>query len=179
MSTAQSQKMKTDIQETTRPKSIPSQENTLKLELSEKLSLLEMLTELALKEADLIWTRYTAMLYTSTGLMGIMTFSLENQSSSNIRWLSLGCAVIGFVIAIVWMQIFRLSRYYYSRWQEDADYIVLSDENIKQVVRGRINPRIKSPSKLTASQYGMLIPIMFAIGWLFVLADAIGIIRIF
>ena len=153
---------------------------TPKIDISEKLNVLKILTELALKEADLIWTRYTAMLYTSTGLIGIMTFSLEKQPNpSGIRWLSLGCAIIGFIISIVWIQIFRLSRHYYLRWQEDADHLISTDENLKQMIRGRINPRTKIPSKITASQFGMMIPIVFAIGWVLVIVDAIGIIRFF
>jgi len=143
--------------------------------LGDKIELLQILTELALREAELMWTRYSTMLYASTGLTGIVAFAVEQQS----RPIRLGCAIIGLVLALVWIQMIRLSGYYYQRWQMDADHLVSSDESLKQVVRGRINPRLSPPSKWAASEYGMVIPILFATGWVLILADSVGLLSLF
>jgi ABC-type anion transport system duplicated permease subunit len=139
------------------------------------ISLLVMLTDLANKEADLLWTRYSAMLYASTGLVGILSFALEQQLKS----IAVGCAILGLIFALVWIQLIRLSSYYYQRWQMDADYLVSKDEKLSEIVRGRINPRLKQPVKGTASKYAMVLPISFAIAWIILGAGILGFIPLF
>ena len=61
----------------------------------EKIQILQILTELALKEAELIWTRYTTMLYASTGLVAILSFAAEKD----LKFISFGTALIGLILA--------------------------------------------------------------------------------
>lgn len=142
---------------------------------SDKIQLLGVLTELALKEAELIWVRYTTMLYASTGLVGILAFSIEK----GFNFVTLCTSLIGLALAIVWFQMIKLSGFYYQRWQKDADFLVSSDEELKNIVRGRISPRIIAPQGWAASQYGMIVPIVFSVGWLLVLLDALGLANFF
>jgi hypothetical protein len=139
------------------------------------LSLLALLTDLALKEAELLWTRFSAMLYVSTGLIGVLSFALERQLKS----IALGCVILGFIFAIVWVQMLRLSSYYYQRWEMDADYLVSKDEKLSEFMRGRVNPRLKQPGKWTASKYATMLPVSFAVAWLILGAGILGLLPLF
>lgn|GEM_PF-2949191 len=141
----------------------------------DNISLFKVLTDLALKESDLLWTRFSAMLYASTGLVGILSFALEKQLKS-IAW---GCTILGLIFSLVWVQIMRLSSYYYQRWQMDADYVVNSDDKLRETIRGRINPRIKPPTKWSASRYAMMLPISFAIAWIAIGLGLLGLFPLF
>lgn len=140
----------------------------------EKISLLEILTELALTEANLIWTRFSAILYASTGLLGILAFAVERGNDV----IPVFTAGFGLLLSVVWLQTIRLSSFYYQRWQTDADYLISQDEHLKEIVRGRLAPRVEKPRGWTASKYSMLVPIGFSILWLVVIIDALGFISI-
>ncbi len=55
------------------------------MEQQGKLEVLRYLSELAIKEADLIWLRYQTMLIASTGLIAILGYSIDKH----IIWVSL------------------------------------------------------------------------------------------
>jgi len=137
--------------------------------MKEKIDILNTLTTLALKEAELLWTRYTTLLYASTGLVGILSFAIDNESKRIV----IGIGVIGIILSFVWIQMIRLSSYYYQRWQMDADYLIKSEEILEEFIKGRTAPRLEPPTKFPASTYGKIIPIIFLIGWLIVLFDTI------
>lgn len=137
--------------------------------MKEKIDILNTLTTLALKEAELLWTRYTTLLYASTGLVGILSFAIDNESKRII----IGIGVIGIILSLVWIQMICLSSYYYQRWQMDADCLIKSEEILEEFIKGRLAPRLESPTKFPASTYGKIIPIIFLMGWLIVLFDTI------
>lgn len=141
----------------------------------DKISILTLLTNLAIKEAELMWTRYTTMLYASTALVGILSFALKEHLFSVV----IGCALIGVVFSVIWLQMIRLSQFYYKRWQLDADELIKNDDNLQNLIRGRIDPRISPPVKWTASEYAMIVPMAFFVGWIFVLLGAINLLPIF
>ena len=140
----------------------------------EKIHLLELLTSLAQSEADLIWTRFSALLYASTGLLGILTFAVTRSS----KGFSVFVALFGLLLSFVWLQMIRLSSYYYQRWQADADHLISTDENIEAIVRGRVNPRIPQPAGWSASKYSTLVPLGFALIWILVILNAVGVITV-
>ena len=142
--------------------------------MNDKTGIFNVLTTLALKEAELLWVRYTTMLYTNTGLVAILAYALENKSTGLI----VGIAVVGVIMSIVWVQMIRLSSYYYQRWQIDADQLVQSDKYLSEVIRGRLNPRLEKPANWSASTYGKIIPFIFIVGWVIVILDALSIIEI-
>ncbi|OIQ06240.1 MAG: hypothetical protein COS36_03830 [Candidatus Altarchaeum sp. CG03_land_8_20_14_0_80_32_618] len=77
----------------------------------DKISILTLLTNLAAKEAELMWTRYASMLYASTALLGILSFALKERLFPVV----IGVAFIGIVFSIAWLQMIRLSQFYYKR----------------------------------------------------------------
>ncbi|MBT9147437.1 MAG: hypothetical protein DDT32_01192 [Syntrophomonadaceae bacterium] len=135
------------------------------MEQQGKLEVLRYLSELAIKEADLIWLRYQTMLIASTGLIAILGYSIDKH----IIWVSYAVSILGVVLALVWLQIHRLSQFYYQRWQLDADEIVKSDAEFAEWIRGRLAPRIARPSNISASGYANILPVAFLIGWCVIL----------
>ncbi|MFH0909073.1 MAG: hypothetical protein V1929_09950 [bacterium] len=140
------------------------------MEITDRLQLLSALNESARKEAELMWTRFQAMLFASTGLIAILAFALEKQ----LLWLIYATSILGIVFAVVWIQIMRLSRYYYDRWQLDADALVRSDDELREWVRGRIDPRLSKPTRPRATTYAAALPVAFLIGWIVVFVAAAG-----
>lgn len=140
----------------------------------EKLHLLEILSQLALTEANLMWTRFTTLLYASTGLLGILAFAIEGKNKT----ISLFCALFGLLLAAVWFQTIRLSSFYYERWQLDVDHLVSSNKDLKELIRGRLEPRLPKPKGWSASKYFTVIPVGFGVAWLLIILDALGIILI-
>lgn len=100
------------------------------MELSEKISVLQILKDLSLKEADLIWKRFASMLYVNTGLLGVASFSIEKKQTAMV----LGCAFVGIIISLVWFQIIRLSHYYYKIWRVDADELIRNDPDLCEII---------------------------------------------
>jgi len=145
------------------------------MNVEEKISLFSVITQLALTEAQLLWTRYTTMLYANTGLIAILSFAIQRKLNAVIS----GCSIIGLILSIIWIQMIRLSSYYYQRWQLDADFLISSDDCLNEIVHGRIEPRLSKPTKISASQYGLALPFTFIIGWLLVIAQQLGLIKIF
>ena len=73
----------------------------------------------------------------------------------------------------------KLSSFYYQRWQMDSDSLIASDEELKEIVRGRINPRVAQPKGWTASYYSAILPIFFSIGWIIVLLDSVSLVNLY
>ncbi len=104
------------------------------------------------------------MLYANTGLLGILTFTYQQKMLSLI----IGTSLLGAVICIIWIKIIILSQFYYERWQRDADALVESEPELKEIIKGRLNPRthiegkpaLKIPTK-HASFYSLIVPISF------------------
>jgi hypothetical protein len=113
------------------------------LSITNKIGILKILTDLALKEAELLWKRYSTMLIASTGLVGILTFSLKEK----LIQLTIGCSLMGIIFAITWLYIIKLSQFYYNRWQFDADDLIRNDINLSKIVRGRIDSQVPPPKK--------------------------------
>ena len=134
---------------------------------TDKISVLTLLFNLAMKEAELMWIRYTTMLYASTGLVGILSFAFKEEQI----FIVMGCAVVGIVFSIVWLQIIQASQFYYKRWIIDADELIKSDDEFRSLIRGRIKPRIPSPTKWVASKYAMIVPVIFFVIWIIVLIE--------
>lgn len=139
------------------------------MNLSEKISILQILKDLSLKEADLIWKRFTSMLYVNTGLLGIVTFAIEKNQSAMI----LGCSLVGIVISIIWIQIIRLSRYYYRIWKVDANELIRKDAELSEIIKGHIDPRVEHPKYApgVASSYAIAIPVCFLFLWFMVIIN--------
>lgn len=137
-----------------------------------KISILNILETLALKEAELIWQRFSMMLYANTGLFGIVTVMYQQKALSLI----IGTSLLGATICMVWMKMISLSSFYYERWQRDADALIDSDPKLREFIRGRLNPRIyiegkpemKIP-KRHASFYSLVVPISFFACWILLL----------
>jgi cytochrome c biogenesis factor len=129
-----------------------------------------MLTNLSLTEASLMWTRFTAILYASGGLLAILSFAVEK----NNKFMQLIVVFFWLLLAIVWFQTIRLSSFYYLRWQMDVDYLIKNDKRLKVIVRGRVNPRLKQSVKWSASKYSLLLPICFAVLWILVILNLTG-----
>ena len=134
------------------------------LKLDEKISIINLLENLAMKEAELMWIRYATMLYASTGLVGILSFALKED----IYFIVVGCSLIGILFSIVWINILRISKFYYDRWQTDADKLIKDGDVLEDSIRGRINPRVSRPVKWDASKYAIFIPRAFLIVWILV-----------
>lgn len=130
--------------------------------LQDKIAILQLLEDMALKEANLIWRRFSTMLYASTGLFAIFAFSVKQ----NMDAVALGCAVFGVILSVCWFQIICVSNFYYERWQCDADYIVSEDGELSSIIRGRSSPRTPTTPIIHASKYSLVVPITFLIGWI-------------
>ncbi|HEX8682951.1 MAG TPA: hypothetical protein VF707_11595 [Ardenticatenaceae bacterium] len=133
-----------------------------------KFEVLKLLVELAEKESDRSWVRYSMMLYASTGLTAILSFA----ASSATPILSVAPAVAGIVIAIVWVRMNTLSYYYEHRWHADIEEVVKSEPLLTQWIRGRNNPRIARPyrkSKFPFGFYANMVPVAFLVLWILVL----------
>ena len=126
---------------------------------------------MSLKEAELMWIRFSAMLYASTGLIGVLSFALERQ----LQTIALGCIILGLIFSIVWIQQIRLSpattikdgRWMLTTWLARTNNFVIW-------FGGRINPRLNRPAKWAASRYAMALPISFATGWATIGAGLLG-----
>jgi hypothetical protein len=65
------------------------------------LEILQLLVDLAEKESDRYLVSYSMMLYSSTGLIAVLTITLENGFSP----INLVPSILGIVIAISWLRI--------------------------------------------------------------------------
>lgn len=128
--------------------------------LDQKIQILGILKDLATKEADLIWRRYSIMLYSSTALIAIAILSFEQRTFAGI----LVSASTGVLFSLTWIGVHWRSKFYYLRWQTDADAIVQNDDVLESMIRGRIRPRIRIP-QVHASQIALVIPIAFLLIW--------------
>lgn len=63
------------------------------------------------------------MLYASTGLLAVLSLTF----SSKFDVANLVPAVLGAIVAFVWLQINRASVYLEGRWHEDFEAIVQAD----------------------------------------------------
>jgi hypothetical protein len=128
----------------------------------DKLEILKVLVELAEKESNRSWVRYSMMLYSSTGLLAVLSVTV----SDGLSLISLLPSVSGIVIAIAWLRINILSYYYEHRWHADIEALIESDETFRQWIRGRNQPRIPRPLRSrSALAYFNTVPAAFLVLW--------------
>jgi len=131
-----------------------------------KMEILKVVVDLAEKESDRGWTRYSMMLYSSSAMVGILAFAANPQSNfPNIL-----ASTFGLSIAVVWLFVNRASRFYERRWHLDFDAIVNSDRTLSKWVRGRIEPRLHWPlGDKSGTFFFNMLPVAFLILWVSIL----------
>jgi hypothetical protein len=124
------------------------------------LEVFKILVELAEKESDRMWTRYTVMLYCNTALMAALSAAVALRSP----WATLGPSIIGTVVTTAWIQIHRMSYFHQNRWI--ADMVALADEEpiLARYIRGHTNPRVKPPLK-EIKALALSVPAAFMAVW--------------
>lgn len=136
-----------------------------------KLDILRLVADIADRESDRFYARYRVMLYTSTGLLAVFAWSL-NQSSGYqqpVAWAvaPLITAFIGGVVALIWHNSVVLGRFYELRWLKDFDAIIESEPDLAEWICGR-NPckrRISRPKHSNVVKLLQNVPLLFFILW--------------
>ena len=132
------------------------------------IEILKLVSELAEKESDRFWTRYSTMLYATTVLVGIVSFSPSNY----IIYILLLCSILGCVISFVWLIMVKWGLYYQDRWIFDQKKIIESNIEFKEFIKGRDEDFSRSSNARLSKPYGLdprllykILPVSFFIIW--------------
>jgi hypothetical protein len=139
-------------------------DNAVKLGLPvmEKYQILKLVADLAEKEFNRNWTRYSIMLYANIGLL----VSLAMTMVINRFWTNVIPSAIGMTVSIAWLKINWLSYEHTRRWQEDMAELVKRDKALREWTKGEDLVRVPwcfSDSK--AQLYINMVPYAFVVVW--------------
>ena len=136
-----------------------------------KLKLLEIVSNLAERESDRTWRRFSIMLIINTGLMALVSLSGDKFLYID----SILGGILGVILSVVWFQMITLSTFYEKRWHADMIEIIESDPEIQRFVRGRSDEtcRINRPTERSASSYARILPISLGILWVLIASVSI------
>ena len=139
-------------------------------ETDQKLKLLELVSNWAESESDRTWKRNSFFLTINTAIVAIIALLMDPINYPAIAIVS-GFSII---LSYVWFKIIPLSKYYESRWHNDMERIIESNETIKNYIKGRSKEQNMSrPSKMGSTEYIKVIPISLIIIWFIILIWAI------
>ena len=132
----------------------------------DKLEVLKLVSDLAERESDRSWVRYSMMLYANTGILAILTYALQSQ-----RWINVALpSFMGVIMSYAWLKTNGASYYYEHRWHADMEAIIKSDKTLRTWVKGRNSPRIAKPFRNRSGMfYFNIVPTCFLLFWLTVL----------
>ena len=123
---------------------------------------IKLVVELAEKESNRSWARYSVMFFASIGVLAVQLLIAR----SGLSWINAIPCLVGMVASIVWIKLNKFSRYYENRWNADIEAIIASDKTLFEWVRGRNLPRIRPCfSSKTALFYNNLVPYAFLLLW--------------
>lgn len=135
-----------------------------------KLEVLKLLATIADEESNRIWTRYQIMFYANTGLIAIAAWILDKKGTPNNGGFGsyLGfIAVLGMLLAVMWLASVVLGRYYERRLFADIKALIATDQFLREFIRYRNEnePRVSPPRLLNIVNLYGIIPILFLFFW--------------
>jgi hypothetical protein len=139
-------------------------ENAVKLgfPVMEKCEMLKLISDLAEKEFNRNWTRYSIMLYANIGLL----VSLAMTMVIDRLWTNAIPSVIGMTVSIAWLRINWLSYQHTRRWHEDMAALVERDKALHEWVKGEDLVRVPwCFSNSQAQFYIDMVPYAFVVLW--------------
>jgi hypothetical protein len=128
----------------------------------EKWEILRLVADLAEKEFNRNWTRYSIMLYANIGLL----VSLAMTMVINKFWTNAIPSAIGIALSIAWLRMNSLSYQHTSRWYKDMAAVVKRDKPLHEWLKGEDVVRVPWCFSNTQAQFYIdLVPYAFLVVW--------------
>ncbi len=129
----------------------------------DKLKLLELTSNLAERESDRTWRRFSIFLTMNGALIALVAIARDGLGPFGAAMSS----TLGLALAVIWYKVIVISKYYERRWHEDMLAIIKSDEELTEWIKARSSEtaRIGRPTRHSASSYVKVFVIILALMW--------------
>jgi len=133
-----------------------------------RISILQMVTNLASQESDRFWTRFSMLLYANTGILAIFQFTSPQDTTRIV------VAFFGLLLSFMWLIWNRQSSFYNMVWLKDHEAILSHDKELAALITGIASKRITPPfSGVFTEKYKIWnLPVyVFVLLWLVLLIE--------